>query len=354
MITFYFIIFMVFLPLLKKNRKEYYSHYSDSITALNQTVVGNPTILMQRSSFWFLDKILSKVRKTNGKQYNIGVLEGSASSLVTLTESMGSLAILWKGSQLVIQGTLSLGSLVAFQSMMTSFITPIQQLVLIQNEIQNLRILTQRLDDLYEVKVERATLPISKEESIQNYNIRLENVSFSYYYDQNILEKISFEVREGSKVGVIGNSGSGKTTMLKLIASIYSPTKGHLFLGNKPYENFSLSKLREDIAYVDQTPFVFEGTIIDNLIMGSPLREQNYDHINEIAYICDLYSLNSKIHNNLDMILDENGNNLSGGQKQKIGIARALIKNQRYYFWMKQQVILMKKVNKEYFRIYIH
>src|SRR5690625_5715497 len=90
---------------------------------------------MHKCSLWFFDKVFRKVIKSNNKLYNIGLLEGAASSLVTLTESMGSLAILWRGSQLVIQGTLSLGSLVAFQSMMTSFITPIQQLVLVQNEI---------------------------------------------------------------------------------------------------------------------------------------------------------------------------------------------------------------------------
>lgn len=326
MVAVYSIIFFVFLPLLKKNRKKFYHYYSDSITALNQTIVGNTTILMQKRSLWFFDKIFSKVRKSNIKLYNIELLEGSASSLVRLTESVGSLAILWKGSLLVIQGTLSLGSLVAFQTMMMSFIAPIQQLVLIQSEIQNLRILTQRLDDLYDSKSERADLPISKEEKIKNYNIKVENISFSYVFYQNIIENINFEVKEGSKLGVIGNSGSGKTTLLKLIASLYSPTAGRIYLGDKPYDNYSLSKIREDIAYVDQTPFVFEGTILDNLIMGTPLSEKYIEHINEIAEICDLYHLNSVNSNDLNMLLDENGNNLSGGQKQKIGIARALIK----------------------------
>jgi|GEM_PF-1032507 len=325
MVAVYFIIFVVFLPLLRRNRKEYYSFYSESMTELNQTIVGNPTILMHKSSLWFFDKVFRKVIKSNNKLYNIGLLEGAASSLVTLTESMGSLAILWRGSQLVIQGTLSLGSLVAFQSMMTSFITPIQQLVLVQNEIQNLRILTQRLDDLYEVKTEKVKLPILKEEFIHNYNIKVIDVDFSYYYGQNVLKKINFEVKEGSKVGVIGNSGSGKTTMLKLIASLYSSTKGNIHLGDKPYKEYSLDSLRRDIAYVDQTPFVFEGTIIDNLIMGSPLREKNLKYINEIAEICDLYHLRASSINGLDMHLEENGNNLSGGQKQRIGIARALI-----------------------------
>lgn len=325
MITVYSIIFTVFLPLLKKNRKKYYSYHAESITELNQTIDGNSTILMQKSNFWFLDKVFNKVRKTNNQQYKIGVLEGTASSLVRLTESVGSLAILWKGSQLVIQGTLSLGSLVAFQSMMMSFISPIQQLVLIQNEIQNLRILTQRLDDLYEVKVERIELSNSKEEVIQNYDLKLVNVSFSYYFNQDILEKINFEVKEGSKVGVTGNSGSGKTTMLKIIASLYTPTDGSIYLGNKLYEKYSLSTIREDIAYVDQFSFIFEGTILDNLLMGTPLRELDFNHINEVAEVCGLYQLDSFHLNDLKMLLDENGGNLSGGQKQKIALARALI-----------------------------
>jgi ATP-binding cassette, subfamily C, bacteriocin exporter len=325
MIAIYSIIFTVFLPLLKKNRKKYYTHYSESITALNQTLSGSSTILMQKSSIWFLDKIIGKINKTNSKQYNIGVLEGTASSLVTLTESVGSLAILARGSQLVIQGTLSLGSLVAFQSMMMSFISPIQQLVLVQNEIQNLRVLTQRLDDLYEVKTERVELPIVKKEILQSHDLRFENVSFSYYYNQNIFENINLEVKEGSKVGVAGNSGRGKTTMLKIMASLYSPTNGTVYLGEKPYSRYSLDTLREDIAYVDQMSFVFEGTILDNLLMGTPLREVDVNYINKVAEICGLYHLDPSNLNDLEMLLAENGDNLSGGQKQKIGVARALI-----------------------------
>ncbi|WP_176466482.1 ATP-binding cassette domain-containing protein [Terribacillus saccharophilus] len=133
------------------------------------------------------------------------------------------------------------------------------------------------------------------------------------------------EVKEGSKVGVAGNSGRGKTTMLKIMASLYSPTNGTVYLGEKPYSRYSLDTLREDIAYVDQMSFVFEGTILDNLIMGTPLREVDVNYINKVAEICGLYHLDPSNLNDLEMLLAENGDNLSGGQKQKIGVARALI-----------------------------
>lgn len=327
MVLVYASIFMIFLPFLKKNRKKYYSYYSESITALSQVLVGNSTILMQKSSLWFFDKISGKVKKANRKLYVIGWLEGAVSSLVTLIESMGSLAILWKCSQLALQGKISLGSLVVFQSMMTSFILPIQQLILIQNEIQTLRILTQRLDDLYEVKAERIALPIVNEEIVKNYNIKLNNISFSYHFGRNILENINCDISEGSKVGIVGNSGSGKTTLIKMIASLYSPTQGEIYFDNKSYEKYSLDELRQNIAYVDQTPFIFEGTILDNLIMGISLGDDNSKHIEKVAEICELYHLDSTDKNDLNMFLYENGNNLSGGQKQKIGLARALIKS---------------------------
>lgn len=211
--------------------------------------------------------------------------------------------------------------------MMTSFILPIQQLILIQNEIQTLRILTQRLDDLYEVKAERIALPIVNEEIVKNYNIKLNNISFSYHFGRNILENINCDISEGSKVGIVGNSGSGKTTLIKMIASLYSPTQGEIYFDNKSYEKYSLDELRQNIAYVDQTPFIFEGTILDNLIMGISLGDDNSKHIEKVAEICELYHLDSTDKNDLNMFLYENGNNLSGGQKQKIGLARALIKS---------------------------
>lgn len=327
MLIVYTLIFLVSFPFLNKIRKKYYSLYSESITKLNQTINGRSTILMQNRNHWFLNRILNKVKGTNQQLFNLGVTESTMSSLIMLTESIGSLAILWKGSLLVMNNDLSLGSLIVFQSMLNFFISPVQQLVLIQNEIQNFSILIQRLNDLYVIKPEISFLPILKKEEIDAYNINLSNITFSYYYSRNIFENINFEIVEGSKVGVIGESGSGKTTLIKIIATLYPPSQGDIYLGNKEYKSFSLEKLREIIAYVPQDPFIIEGTLIDNLIMGSFLDKEKQLMLNKVVRIFDLHNLNLKEYNDLGMFIYENGSNLSGGQKQKIGLARAIIKN---------------------------
>ncbi|MHC5268837.1 peptidase domain-containing ABC transporter [Enterococcus sp. LJL98] len=327
-VIIYALTFLISLPFLNKLRKKFYSFYSESITELNQTMSGHSTMLMQNKNSWFLNKILKKVKSTNSQLYNLSLTESTVSTLVMLTESIGGVAILWRGSILVLNGSISLGSLIVFQSMLSFFINPVKQLVLIQNEIQNLGILIHRLNDIFAIQIEKFSLPIHKVESVENYTIKLNNIAFSYYYSKNIFENVNFEISESSKVGIIGESGSGKTSLIKLLATLYSPTKGEIYLGNKPYNQYSLNKLRETIAYVPQQPFIIEGTVLDNLLMGSHLDNKKRTLLNTIIRIFDFTHLTpNSDNNNLDMYIYENGSNLSGGQKQKIGLARAMLIN---------------------------
>lgn len=130
----------------------------------------------------------------------------------------------------------------------------------------------------------------------------------------------------GSKIGLIGKSGSGKTTLLKIIASLYKPQSGKVCIDNIDYEKIPLSTVRNKIAYVPQEPFVFQGSIMDNLLMGEYLSKEKRTIVKEISSILGLYNFEVGHNNDLDFFIQENGNNLSGGQKQKIGLARALIK----------------------------
>lgn len=326
MLFIYILIFLIGLPFLSKIRKKYYSFYSESMTELNQAINGRSTILMQNRNTWFLNKIFNKVKDTHEQLFKLGITEAIMTSLVTITESIGGLAILWKGSLLVLSNTLSLGSLIVFQSMLAFFISPVQRLVLIQNEFQNLNILIQRLDDIFVIKSEVPLLPICENKKVENYSIKVSNVAFSYYYSENIFENISFEIHEGYKIGVIGASGCGKTTLIKIIASLYTPTQGDISLNDKLYDSFSLKFIRDIIAYVPQDSFIMEGTITENLSMGKYLSQEEQLFLHEIAEIFGIYQFNTVDCNSLEMYVYENGCNLSGGQKQKIGLARAIMK----------------------------
>lgn len=325
-IILYVIIFSIFLPFIRNKRKKYYTHYSESITILNQVLDGRSTILMSKSVSFFFYKIFDKVLKSNDDVFKINLYNGSISTLVTLTELIGGLLILWQGSNMVVQGMLSLGSLIIFQNMVSNFISPVQQLVSLQDDIQNISILKQRLDDLYEMEIEKIALPVLNEIEIKSFDIILQEVSFYYNFEKYIFSHLNLRIKEGDKIEIVGNSGSGKTTLLKIIATLYTPAKGKIMLGNNFYSDYSLDSLRSIISYVDQKPFVTEGTLYENLVLGIDEFEIDKVWIEEIVYNFDLLNLDKNYGNDLNMYISENGNNLSGGQRQKIALARAIIK----------------------------
>ena len=332
MLVIYILIFILGLPFLKRNRKKYYSSYSESMTELNQIISGRSVIVMQNKVSWFFNKALKKVEDSNKSLFNLGCTEALITAGVILIESLGGLAILWKGTSMVIAGELSLGSLIVFQSMLNFFIVPVQKLVLVQDELQNLNILLQRLNDLFVIKLENIEMQPVSNKNI-NYDIKLIHVDFSYQYSKNIFHNLCLNIPMGSKIGLIGKSGSGKTTLLKIIASLYKPQSGKVCIDDIDYEKILLSTVRSKIAYVPQEPFVFQGSIIDNLLMGEYLTKDKTAIVKEISIIFGLHNFDVGHNNDLDFLVQENGNNLSGGQKQKIGLARALIK--------KPQIILL-------------
>lgn len=332
MLVIYILIFILGLPFLKRNRKKYYSSYSESMTELNQIISGRSVIVMQNKVSWFFNKALKKVEDSNKSLFNLGCTEALITAGVILIESLGGLAILWKGTSMVIAGELSLGSLIVFQSMLNFFIVPVQKLVLVQDELQNLNILLQRLNDLFVIKLENIEMQPVSNKNI-NYDIKLIHVDFSYQYSKNIFHNLCLNIPMGSKIGLIGKSGSGKTTLLKIIASLYKPQSGKVCIDDIDYEKILLSTVRSKIAYVPQEPFVFQGSIIDNLLMGEYLTKEKTAIVKEISIIFGLHNFDVGHNNDLDFLVQENGNNLSGGQKQKIGLARALIK--------KPQIILL-------------
>lgn len=171
-----------------------------------------------------------------------------------------------------------------------------------------------RLDELF---VDKEFIYLGDKKEIQSYDIRLENVCFSYK-EKEILNNINLTIPHGAKVAIIGSNGSGKTTILKLIAGLYKVTNGNLYLGDLNYSEIPSSQLYECMAFASQNPFVYEGTVRDNIIF-----ESNNENNNQILNLCGIneegVDLEKKVINN--------GENLSGGQKQRISLARTLVKN---------------------------
>lgn len=326
MVAIYAIVVYIFIPKLKNLNKKFYSKYSNQLTIVSQTISGIDTIKVNGFRNWFIKKMSVPMYESANYKYKEEKCSTILVALITFIESVGTLSILILGAFYIKEGILSIGTFMAFQSIMYFFIEPLKSLILLQDELQNLSVLVERLNDIYQEPSEYtkngrdcSRLPMSE------FNISLSNVSFEKIYHQPILKNINLTVREGEHIAIVGESGSGKSTLLKIIATLNEVNSGVYYIDDYPLESYSLDYIRRQIAYVEQDTFIFSGTLAENLLFGEKyLIDDKY--FDTICSVCGIYSINNLGNQVLNMPLMENGDNLSGGQKQKIGIARALLK----------------------------
>lgn len=241
--------------------------------------------------------------------------------LVGMIESIGLVVLLWAGAYLCIQDIITVGSLITFYYLLSYFLDPIKNLIELQPSLQSAFVAAERLNDVLDVPVEN-----NLKENVNNLrgNISFENVCFRYGNRNLVLKNINVKIPQGSKIAFIGESGCGKTTLAKLLMNFYFPEKGTIKIGGKKIIEYSPQSIRKHIAYVPQSVFLLSDTIYNNLRIGN--KDITNEEIEEICRLCLADEFIQKLPFGYNTMLEENGNNLSGGQKQKLSIARALLK----------------------------
>lgn len=249
---------------------------------------------------------------------------------------IGGAAVLWAGFSAVISGTLSLGTLITFYVLLDYFMEPIKNLIGLQPALQSAFVAAERLSDIWEIPAEKEaegspsqSPDVGRQEDSQQMDIpavqkwTAANLCFRYGYNDLAVDDVSLTLDRGEKISVIGESGSGKTTLAKLFLRFYDPESGSISADGVSLCNYAPKSVRRAIAYVGQDIFFFAGTIRDNLVLGNPAAGED-----EILRACALAKIGDFIQAlpfGLDSHLDENGANLSVGQKQRLALARALI-----------------------------
>ena len=245
--------------------------------------------------------------------------------VVTVTISLCMGFVLWRSSSLILRGAMTVGELTVFLSYLRSFFKPVRGLATMTNTIAQAAVGVERVRailDADDVTPERAQASIPPP---FKGDIAFDHVSFGYTKDAPVLRDVSFRIDAGQTVGIVGPTGSGKSTVVSLIPRFYDPGGGTVAIDGTDVRNYTLQGLRAGIGYVLQETVLFRGTIADNIAYGRGSATR--DDIIAAAKAANADEFIAKLPLGYDTMVGERGETLSGGQRQRIGIARALIRN---------------------------
>ena len=257
--------------------------------------------------------------------FNLAWVSNLQGSLKVFVELVGGIVILWVGGVSVINGEMTIGALIVFNSLLAYFLDPVKNLINLQPEMQTAIVAADRLGEILDLEAEKSELEYKKmSPSSLAGDIEIKNLDFRYGTRRLVLEDINITIKKGQKVAFVGESGSGKTTLSKLLLNLYASEKGEIIINGNNIRDLQLECLREKIAYIPQETFLFSGTIFENLTLG--MDDATLDDIIDASKMAQAHDFINELPLRYETLLEENGANLSGGQRQRLAIARAMLK----------------------------
>jgi len=247
------------------------------------------------------------------------------SPIVAVTVSLCTAIVLWRGSALILAGAMTVGALTVFLSYLNKFFKPVQDLATMTNAIAQAAVGVERIRAVLDADTIIPQRPDAREPLALTGDIEFDHVAFAYAADAPVLTDVSFHIKAGQMVGVVGPTGSGKSTIAGLIPRFYDPTAGAVKIDGADIRDYKLHALRDQIGYVLQETVLFAGSIRDNIAYGA--KDVTQAQILEAAKLANADEFIARMPHGYDTVIGEQGETLSGGQRQRIGIARALIRN---------------------------
>jgi len=326
LVLIYAVIVLLYRRPIREINQKTMEQNAKVTSALKEGLDGIDTIKSFAQEKKYGNKIIEKINQYVRLLFHGSILEVTQSELLNMVQGLGVIFVLWAGSVLVLRGTISLGSLIVFQSLMQYFISPVQQLVGLQPQLQQAMVAVDRLNDILKATTEQEIHEGDCEIQDLQRDIAYEDVMFRYGYRKELLRNVNLKIGAGEKVAIRGDNGSGKTTLIKLLGGYYEIESGKICIGGKDIRELSLASIRKHVAYVSQSPILFSGKLLDNLqVAGENVtKESDFQHI---LSGCCLEEMINTMPFGIQSILSENGSNLSGGQRQRIALARALLSN---------------------------
>ena len=245
--------------------------------------------------------------------------------MVSVVVAICTAIVLWKGTSLIVAGTMTAGALTVYLAYLKQFFKPVKDLASMTSTVAQTTVALERIETILsadQVIKERAH---AVDSGRVKGAIIFDRVSFGYSKDEPVLHEVSFAIEPGQVVGIVGPTGSGKSTVLSLLPRFYDPLLGHIRIDGIDVADYRLAVLRSQIGFVLQDTMLFPGTIRENIAYGRP--EATDDEIVAAAKVANADEFISRMPLGYHAMVGERGDTLSGGQRQRIAIARAVIRN---------------------------
>ena len=325
-IPFFIALVFIFSPISKKYILDQSVARAKVNSHLVEGISGIESIKSQCLEFTTESKWGTFYQKQIDANFSYSVANSIAGSMNNFLQQISGLIIIWVGALLVINGELTIGELIAFRILSGFVTTPILRITSLWQSFQETIISLERLSDILDHPLEEEldnqvlpSLPPIKGK------INFEKVSFKFFNSRSLaLSNITFDISPGKFIGIVGSSGSCKSTLLKILNRLEGPYQGNIFIDNIEISKINLYSLRSQVGFFPQESYLFDGSVQENITLSRP--EASFDEISKAAWIACADDFIQKLPNGYATPVGERGASLSGGQKQRIALARGLLR----------------------------
>jgi ABC-type bacteriocin/lantibiotic exporter with double-glycine peptidase domain len=315
---------ILFAAPLRKGAEKVMAARAEYMAFIYESLEGIRTIKALNLSHKFSRLTQIRLLSLNREEFKIGMLGSLSFSIGEVIRTSGGILILWFGARLVINGSLTLGSLFAFYALLDNLMGPLYNFTGFNKNLQMAMAATKRFYELYSVKstIEDSPSAGRLPEQLEG-SVKFKDVYFSYNGKDYILKGVNLNIPPKSITAIAGSSGVGKTTLCNLILRFYDPCSGSIFIDDNNIKEIKTNDLRQKVGLISQDPFLFSGTIKENILIAAK-RGSAQDMI-QAAKIADIHNFIMTLPKEYETKIGERGVNISGGQKQRIIIARTIL-----------------------------